>query len=176
LQIGCKVLPYFYINIIIDAIDKYFGKKIFNKAATRLVTFAQYEIRALKATIEKEEIKRLRSFITKDLKLYRNIYEMICLDANSERSLILIRLCAPIVFEKKGIKTISHSAETWRKEVLTIDYGYEDKKKAIDRLCYSSLELIFMRACAAELRSIIAFIVDDTEKLADFNVSEWVHL
>lgn len=158
-----------------DPIEKYFGKKKFTKAE-RLITFAQYEIRALKATLEKEQIKRLRCFITEDLKIYRNIYEMICLDANNERALMLIRLCAPMVYEKKGIKTISNGTETWKKEILFIDYGYDDKKKSIDRLCFSTLELLFMRACAEDLRAIIAFLVDDTKKVADFNVGEWVYV
>lgn len=159
-----------------DAIEKYFGKKIAEKAKTRLANFAQYEIRALKATLEKDEIKRLRCFLTDDPNRHRNIYQMICLDPNCERALILIRLCAPIVYDKKGIKAISRSHETWKKEVLTIDYGYDENKKATDRLYYSSLEMVFMRATPEELRAIIAYIVDDTKKMVDFNIGSWVYV
>lgn len=149
------------------------NKKVQNKEEERLSTFSRYEIRALKSSIDKVEIQRLRPYLGMDMDMHRDIYKIICNHSNNNRALSLIRLCAPLLYRVRAARNLSLSAETWTREIIAIDYmdGYDD----IQRLYFSALELVFMRATAEELRAILAFLVDDTKNLLPFTCADWVY-
>lgn len=149
------------------------GKNFSNKAESQLCHFAHYEIRILKASINRDEIKRLRGYISQNLEQYRNIYQLITIEANNERTLNLIRSCAPLMYPFKRIADLTYPTFTWQKQVLVIYFDNENPYESAHRLYYSALEVIFMRASAEELRGILAYLVDDTKELVTFNVKDW---
>lgn len=155
-------------------IDKFYPKIKFDKNI-KLIKYAHYEIRALKSTLLKQEIKQLRTYLSLDFDEHRNIYGFITGDENSDRALTLIRKCAPLLFPQKGLKNITYSRESFLQSVFLIDYGYDDGTPSKFRLYYTALELVFMRASFEELRALIAFLIDDTLKLQTYDFKEWVY-
>lgn len=151
-----------------------FSPKIRIDKNTRLITYAHFEIRALKSALLKSEIKELRNYLSKDFDRSRNIYGFITGSEISNRTFRLTRECAALVYPFKGLKKISHPAENSQKTIYIGDLN-DDNTYTYFRIYYTALELVFMRATFEELRAIIAFLVDDTRKLEVYDFSKWVY-
>lgn len=147
-----------------------------SKELERISGFARIEIRALKSSLSDNMVRNLRPTLSQ-IKEHKDIYNLITGHVNSEDSLNLIRLCAPIVYSATA-ENLSVSVETWKKKVIAIDYGAGEDESNYDdvvRLFISPLEITFKLAPPNELRAIIAFLVDDTKKLQRFDLLKWKH-
>lgn len=140
---------------------------------TKLVSYAHFEARALKSALLPKEITLLRSFLYKDFDDCRNLYGMFTENKNSDRALRLVKRCAPIFYPFKGVKNITHATESFSQNTICVNMEYDGDYNTVYRLFYTALELLFMRATVEELRSVIAFLVDDTRKLEKFDFETW---
>ena len=140
---------------------------------TRLVSYAHFEARALKSSLLKDDIRKLRAYLSQNSDEVRNIYGYITGDETSPRALSFIRRCSPHLYPYKGLKNITYRTESFSQSIIAFEYPTEDDHIKIYRLYYSSLELLFMRATFNELRALVAFLVDDTRYLKRFNTRKW---
>ncbi len=153
--------------------DEVFSKRRFDKK-TKLITYAHFEIRALKSTFTPTEKKGLKNYLYKDFDSCRNIYGFITGSEISGRTSDLISECAPLIYPYRGLKTIAHSIEHYRRGSW-IGHLNDNNGYTLSRVYFTALELLFMRASFEELLAIIAFMVDDTRKLVKFEFNTWVY-
>lgn len=137
---------------------------------TRLMSYARNEIRALKTTMKDEEREALMDVLANGI-VPNNIYKAITGHHNSERSLKLIRMCAPILYPAQAIEALEVSVETWNKKILVLEFGNESEDMM--RLFWSPLEVLFMRATVNELLGVIAYLAGETGSLIGFDPTYW---
>ena len=143
----------------------------------RIVGLAKNEIRALKGTLDDDMRKRIRLIMNLEEHQLEDqeFYTLLTNHYNSETALNLIRLCAPIVFSARNL-TIS--VETWNKKTLAINYDEDDKEQPTNynnvvRLFISPLEILFKCAPFEEVRSTLAYLIDETKRLVIYDTSNW---
>ena len=140
---------------------------------TKLVSYAHFEARALKSALLPKEIILLRTYLYEDFDDCRNLYGMFTENKNSDRALRLVKRCAPIIYPFKGVRNITNATESFSQNAFCVNVEYDVDYNSVYRLFYTALELLFMRATVDELRSVIAFLVDDTRKLEKFDFNGW---